>query len=428
MADRKRRIRLDELPKTFQDAVVISRRFCIRYLWIDSLCICQDDEEDWAHESAKMAQVYENSIITVAASGAENSTNGCFVPRADRDFVSLYLRGTIGQHVHAFSIPLSRAAASWRYLELADEPLNKRAWALQERVMSRRVLHCATDQMYYECNGGFRSEDGFGTWRRPDSICTSPPQGFPVVEETFEVEETHRLWENLLREYTTRRLTVPTDRLPALSGIARIIAKRLKAEYVAGLWSDSLIDNLAWHVVGRSRGVPPQPMCYIAPSFSWASYPGMSAAGNHDQRQVATLLDWHITHEDDNPFGRVYDGWVRVRAPLIPLRESDAIDKETWSSARTLQLITPWGRREGTTACFDNITGQEARSHMPLFGLVLFEHAAKDSGFYYIALVLMKDEGKDGMRRLGIMQIHDPESGRPAVIEETEKFATVKLV
>src|SRR5438034_1924444 len=66
------------LPKTFQDAVLLTRALGVRYLWIDSLCIIQDDEKDWKRENPKMGEVYQYATITIAAAHARDSSEGCF--------------------------------------------------------------------------------------------------------------------------------------------------------------------------------------------------------------------------------------------------------------------------------------------------------------------------------------------------------------
>jgi hypothetical protein len=71
------RIFIDDLSNTFRDAVRITRELAGRYLWIDSLCIIQDDEDDWAREAALMAEVYANFHCTLAALSSKNSTEGC---------------------------------------------------------------------------------------------------------------------------------------------------------------------------------------------------------------------------------------------------------------------------------------------------------------------------------------------------------------
>jgi hypothetical protein len=74
----KSRIDWDLLPQTFQDAIDFVRRLGQRYLWIDSLCILQDDRDDWDEQSVKMAEIYENSYLTLAASWASDCTGGLY--------------------------------------------------------------------------------------------------------------------------------------------------------------------------------------------------------------------------------------------------------------------------------------------------------------------------------------------------------------
>jgi hypothetical protein len=66
------------LLRTFRHAVSITRSLGIRYLWIDAICIIQDSEEDWAAEASKMASIYRNSYLTIAATWAPSSAHGCF--------------------------------------------------------------------------------------------------------------------------------------------------------------------------------------------------------------------------------------------------------------------------------------------------------------------------------------------------------------
>lgn len=79
-----------QLPKTFQDAVIFARALGIHYLWIDSLCIVQDDVQDWKNEAGKMASVYRDAYCTIAATGSQGDQEGMFVDRAAQDVC--YLR------------------------------------------------------------------------------------------------------------------------------------------------------------------------------------------------------------------------------------------------------------------------------------------------------------------------------------------------
>src|SRR3954452_14892826 len=74
-----RGIPIEEIPKTYIDAFEITRSLGVRYIWIDALCIIQDDPEDWQLESAKMCDIYRNAYYTIAASAAASNDHGCFI-------------------------------------------------------------------------------------------------------------------------------------------------------------------------------------------------------------------------------------------------------------------------------------------------------------------------------------------------------------
>ncbi len=84
LEQRKQGIEWSSLPKTFRDAIHVTHSLGIKYLWIDSLCIVQDDSVDWEVESAKMASIYSQSFITIAATAAVNGSEGCYMERNPR--------------------------------------------------------------------------------------------------------------------------------------------------------------------------------------------------------------------------------------------------------------------------------------------------------------------------------------------------------
>jgi hypothetical protein len=85
------RISINDLSRTFQDAVRITRELGERYLWIDSLCIIQDDEDDWAREAALMAEVYRNSYCTLTGLSSKDSTEGCRLVPNIQDTICQFL-------------------------------------------------------------------------------------------------------------------------------------------------------------------------------------------------------------------------------------------------------------------------------------------------------------------------------------------------
>jgi hypothetical protein len=399
-----------------------------------------------------MVNIYANAYLTIAASAAENNTAGCFGCRPLRRYVvvqpapnAFTQRRDKGHAFLAFLLPIFAAADSWIYLAMQKEPLTDRAWALQERVISQRVIHYASDQMYYECNNCFRSEDGFRFERRFINFF-QPRAEFQQAENTGAMgphhSKDHELWADVVEEFSRRHLTVATDKLPALSGMARLFAARTQASYVAGLWSDALIEGLSWqghglprdyYVSDENENANAVRRPYIAPSWSWASYPGRATMWNMGFAPVATVLDYHVSPESAaDPFGRLADGWVRVRGLLVPLSISTVPDSEGDSAffgRRRTRLRTPLGDPAGAYVMFDYIRSHDealVKSLMPLFALVL----ARSNGEHlcHKALVVAPDrEMKWCFRRLGYMFLWPHHLGDPAV-DDPAGFTTVILV
>jgi hypothetical protein len=154
-------ITLTELPPTFQHAVAICRNLSIYYLWIDSLCIIQDDTQDWEIESGKMGSIYQNSYITIAAAGSNDSQGGCFLPRnVPKSAIIPKTFMKIGPLSASVEIPSN----SGRELGDIDEsPLQKRGWTFQERKLSPRIIHWDKDQIFWECQEYRKAESGMET-------------------------------------------------------------------------------------------------------------------------------------------------------------------------------------------------------------------------------------------------------------------------
>lgn len=270
-----------------------------------------------------MVDVYSNAHIVIAASRSDDCNKGCFHERQGRPTEIIDLPGGL-EAVHATTMfqtdqnVLLPADGKFR-----GEPLSTRGWALQERVLARRIVHYNSRQLYFECAAGILAEDGscsqsrlsdLSELRRPES----DPHDIAPVRGT---------WYSLLDAYGARKLTEPTDKLPAMSGLARLVQKRFNAEYVAGLWSNSMLEGMTWWTSGA--GAPVSRDEYIGPSWSWASHDGMVYRSTYCQPAISEILDWHVDLKHaENPFGEVTSAWIRIRGPVAPLRPSSREDGE----------------------------------------------------------------------------------------------------
>lgn len=317
------------MPQTFIDAVKITRRLGLKYLWIDSLCICQDDPEDWAREAGRMADVYSNAYVVIAANRSSDTTGGCFHERAPREtaVVQIPIMGS-KEEVHVTRLFLSDHS-DYPDASFSTEPLTERGWALQERTMPQRTLHYNDRQMYFECVHGIEAEDGHMSSTTKNFLY----QYFPDFELAI------ANWNSLIGDFSKRKLSRNTDRLPALSGWAKKLQKAIGADYVAGLWSNTLVQGLAWECKGERK--PASPEEYIGPSWSWASYGGTVSCSKFEWA-IAEALGWHAEpKEEANPFGEVREAWISIRGPVSELKpwSSESDSEEDESGAET--VLTP---------------------------------------------------------------------------------------
>lgn len=146
IAQRKAHIAYDELPKSFKDAVCVTRALGVRYLWIDSLCIVQGDPDDWATEASRMEDVFSQAYCTIAASSAASSLNGFLGHRQPRDAIkiptSVGVPLYLAEHVDDFRT------------DVENSVLSSRGWVFQERALSKRTIYFTSTQVYWECGNG----------------------------------------------------------------------------------------------------------------------------------------------------------------------------------------------------------------------------------------------------------------------------------
>jgi hypothetical protein len=252
------------LPPTFQDAVKVTRSMGYQYLWIDCLCIIQDSEEDWLRECALMGDVYAGAALTVAAEGSQSPLHGFFDARGS-DTCSIQVQWPTSAKPDELVMSSSTTHRPYHILSFWPGPLSRRGWALQERVLSTRVLYMCGDATCFTCSCS-ESNDHV-PWPMPLSnghFRLAPPHMLDAAQSLKD-------WHMLVLDYTARQFTNARDRLPAISGVARIIAERFGWKYVAGLWSHDLEGALLWWVLEPRIPLSINPGHYSGPSWSWAS-------------------------------------------------------------------------------------------------------------------------------------------------------------
>jgi hypothetical protein len=260
---------IEELPTTFKHAVQVTRLLGIKYLWIDSLCIIQDREDpaDWRSECDKMLGYYKNAYLTIGAATAGDSFAGFLRPRSERK-VKLSMR-------HGLSCRLDRDLST----TLEQSVLHRRAWCLQEHIVSTRLLQFTQSEIVFECQSTVEREAGGYTayLEREYMHRDTESQHIGVVDlkgalvpvrfGNMPPLQNFQTWYRIIEEYTSRDLTFPRDRLPAISGVASEFKKATCFQYNYGIWRQDIHSGLAWRLnsdlVDDPKVMGPQSYCCI---------------------------------------------------------------------------------------------------------------------------------------------------------------------
>lgn len=348
----------ENLPETLQDAAVTTHKLGIRFLWVDSLCIIQDDEHDKHKEIGQMAQVYTHATLTIIARRAVTA-NDRFLNDRSAPFGTAHFtyKGTEGQETELTLYPHQAIR------EKDTVELETRGWCLQENLLSCRILEIGPWTTEWSCRQTREADSSLpfnaDGWCRTPSPRTHPesqrwgpapqsdlPQNrripkYPSLNDYImfrSANPVHRqpkqvtraifqFWWKVVSAYTRRSLSDKGDRPLAISGIAESFAASIPGgRYVAGLWEQDLPGSLLWkanddppYLDGRCRS---RPIGYQGPSWSWTAINGHAfcdilEADNMDP--ISTVLSIEcvpLYHEA--PFGALQrdSGILKINGPV----------------------------------------------------------------------------------------------------------------
>jgi hypothetical protein len=330
------------LPPSIQDAIFTTRKLGLRFLWVDSLCIIQDSITDKDSQMAHMGDVYGNAYLTISAASANCCHDGFLNMRKEqRCVVTLPFCcedgdiGKISMWIRIHHEP--------RFSHGSFEPLDCRAWALQERFMSNRLLVFSQIQVFFMCGKSFGSDGGTierleymslvgngGDLMRPSGLMSLNNELWSSMNPT----EIRRSWIQIVKDFSTRKLSNPEDKLPAVSSIAAYSAGFNKDDkYHAGLWSSTLLEDLSWHKPsGKSLD---RSKVWRCPSWSFMSVDGEISFFDHHHLNFHSLVEVQECTtkpaSTEAPFGRVESGHLKLSGhkilvnPLKPIKGSEGI-------------------------------------------------------------------------------------------------------
>ncbi|KAF4467991.1 TOL [Fusarium albosuccineum] len=376
------------LSNTFKDAITISRKLGIRYIWIDSVCIIQGDKEDWKTEAAKMASIYHGADLVLSATGSVDGDGGCLSHREPFITVSgtfpdgkpfdIYGRMPIQHDVFGWGTEPKMAKGSSNPIsgtplgDVSDFPLISRAWCFQERLLATRILHYTKDEIVFDCLSSMECECGrldkhegdplvparriiktghkyiTGTTsltsRWPNEDITPKRkeeeditlegkekeditlEGKELEEEGKDFSQHHELWRDLIVQYSQKQITYRADGLPAVGGLATKWSNNLTGKYLAGLWEKNLQNHMRWFPDEKDSG---KELEYIAPSWSWLSaYRGVTwGVETFVKNKFFVEVDFDRTNcqlDGDNRFGVVESGHIFLTGRILPVTLSSS--------------------------------------------------------------------------------------------------------
>jgi hypothetical protein len=315
----------DGLPRTFLDAFKVTRALGIRYLWIDALCIIQGSATDWSHEAELMLDVYKHAYVNIASTHAPHSHYGIFT---GRDPTMLYedLELDCGPLKGTFRL----VDRKYWEREIDQAPLNRRAWVVQERLVSPRILHYASEQVLWDCYESMACEaflTGPRAW-----IATGGTDSFysPKISSQLMQVPKNELqalgkWAAIVQAYSSSELTFPEkDKIIAIAGLANQLQDLWKDEYCAGLWRKRLELQLCWLALHPNQKAAPDVL--RAPSWSWLSFDGPVYCSQpqlyetgYELVSLASVTDIQLRNEALASTNHVVLGHIALRCVLSPV-------------------------------------------------------------------------------------------------------------
>ncbi|KAL7783259.1 heterokaryon incompatibility domain-containing protein [Trichoderma ceciliae] len=325
------------LPKTFQDAAKVAVWLGIKYLWIDSLCIIQDSSDDWKDQAAQMCEIYSGAYVTLAAAWSSDSDVGLFRESASFEVQPFTHSGPKAASYLIRRVPEHTTWDVAGVLQMTPElPLLSRAWVYQERLLSPRIVYFTRYELAFECSGN--SKDKIcecehmpgGLWGGGSNGAGGGRGEHTDYRKLYHIEglrasslaEIKKYWHQIVEEYSGLRISFTSDRLPALSGVARQYGTAHSADlgrYVAGMWENCFPSELLWYCA--SRKVHIRPDSYCGPSWSWIATGNITSYATACPRTYPDDLEvLSITFELDGPdhYAAISNAVMDVRGCLAP--------------------------------------------------------------------------------------------------------------
>lgn len=415
---------LEDFPATLRDAIVVTRALGIPYLWIDALCIFQDSFDDWRREAPRMKEVYSGADVVIAATCAAEVNAGIFRTRPVEGSIELQW----GFEARSDDAPVLQAGDEPKQVEVQNQTIclrrnhvpglketmgiycsrwASRGWTMQEDFMATRLLVFQDETVTWQCLSKAEKEDGTDEpladvteddansrdsrdfmsqyWKRilaASSMSKEEAEDLNLTIPSGFFNNPYSMWYTTVEEYSDRRMTNITDRLPALSGLAALFQQVTGDEYCAGLWKSGLLRGLLWYYrptrSERSTTIEMFGMDFEelaskfdtvyyndhlqltgnGPSWSWVSLEGWLQGGGQDSCHqfegdvvvpATRIVDVQVDLvAADDPFGRVRGGRLTIKATYLSWNDPPSREEGQSAAANMRKFVAELLAQPGT--------------------------------------------------------------------------------
>jgi hypothetical protein len=435
-------IPLESLSQSHQDACLVTEGLGLQYLWIDALCIIQDDDTDKRNQISEMGAVYSNATVVIAASRASTATEGFLGPRfqwRSKDFGSATKTKWLDLNNRGSVLVIPNFSNSFW------EPLDERAWALQERLMARRYLEYGTFQTRWFCaksNVSHPVQDGWKRhWRHKISrddegfanVLSAITQlnGSSTAGREISPDLIRKWWSSIITAHSYRSLTYEEDKLLSLAGIAQMFSRLTGDEYTCGFWKCHLLNMLLW----KFNKPSPRSYTYIAPSWSWASRNGLVYSHVIEDDELDMCLQLRkvsITLKDPQlPFGAVESGYIDVEG-CVGIVEFDSSSDKTQKYSFRDQDLEKWPGLATVSIEFDcGPVGEELVAISDLHLLLInrmhktYDDETLSKTYYFVNGIVLRYES-DCFQRVGrfFTRLEDNTKNYESLLDWFHQFGT----
>jgi hypothetical protein len=269
------------IPTTIRDAMAVTASLKERYLWVDALCIVQDDPIASQQQLSQMGEIYSHAFLTIVAAAGPRADSGLPGVRPGSRNVS---RSSLNLDKLCLTTVIDKGDD---FGSISQTDWSTRAWTMQEKLLSRRRLIFTKEQVYWRCRTS--------TWREELRLEDTTAQRFFMgVSKPGEIDEIafgnseempmFELHRNLVRTYLRRQLGYHSDSLNAFNGILHILSNlRHQETFIWGLLESQFSSALNWSFRGGGKRNNASTTAYATngreaklkfPSWSWTSCAG----------------------------------------------------------------------------------------------------------------------------------------------------------